>query len=145
MWNMYGLQLEPRSASELQPVLMNTVLVRFATCPIASPEADEISPMIIATLSRSIRRSALADAVCGLTESSSTSSILRPITPPAALISSAASLTPMTAYSPSGPRKPVSGVRCPIRIVSDCARDDRRHADAGEQRGAGRALDERAA
>ena len=29
MWNMYGLQLAPRSASELQPVLMNTVLVRL--------------------------------------------------------------------------------------------------------------------
>ena len=78
MWNMYGLQLAPRSASELQPVLMNTVLSRFATWPMARPEADEISPMIIATLSRSIRRSALAEAVCGLTESSMTSSILRP-------------------------------------------------------------------
>ena len=61
----------------------------------ARPEADEISPMIIATLSRSIRRSALAEAVCGLTESSITSSILRPMTPPAALTSSAASWTPM--------------------------------------------------
>ena len=27
MWNMYGLQLAPRSASELQPVLMNTVFM----------------------------------------------------------------------------------------------------------------------
>src|SRR6516162_5893366 len=88
----------------------------------ARPDADEISPMIIATLSRSIRRSALAEAVCGLTESSITSSILRPITPPASLISSAASFTPMTAYSPSGPRKPVSGVRCPTRMASACAR-----------------------
>src|SRR5215471_8831681 len=88
----------------------------------ARPDADEISPMIIATLSRSIRRSALAEAVCGLTESSITSSILRPITPPASLISSAASFTPMTAYSPSGPRKPVSGVRCPMRMASACAR-----------------------
>src|SRR5499426_3177982 len=122
MWNMYGLQLAPRSASELQPVLMNTVFSRFATWPIARPDADEISPMIIATLSRSIRRSALAEAVCGLTESSITSSILRPITPPASLISSAASFTPMTAYSPSGPRKPVSGVRCPMRMASACAR-----------------------
>src|SRR5262249_38200038 len=122
MWNMEGLQLAPRSASELQPVLMNTVFRRFATWPIASPDADEISPMIIATLSRSIRRSALAEAVCGLTESSITSSILRPITPPASLISSAASFTPMTAYSPSGPRKPVSGVRCPMRMASVCAR-----------------------
>src|SRR5215831_14714616 len=122
MWNMYGLQLAPRSASELQPVLMNTVFNRFATWPIARPDADEISPMIMATLSRSIRRSALAEAVCGLTESSITSSILRPITPPASLISSAASFTPMTAYSPSGPRKPVSGVRCPMRMASACAR-----------------------
>ncbi len=111
MWNMYGLQLVPRSASELQPVLMNTVLSRFATCPMARPDADEISPMIIATLSRSISRSALAEAVCGLTESSITRSILRPSTPPELLISSAASRTPMTAYSPSGPRKPVIGVR----------------------------------
>ncbi len=77
--------------------------------------------MIIATLSRSIRRSALAEAVCGLTESSITSSIFRPMTPPAALTSSAASLMPMTAYSPSGPRKPVIGVRCPMRMASACA------------------------
>src|SRR5262249_9803972 len=27
----------------------------------------------------------------------------------------------MTAYSPSGPRKPVSGVRCPMRMASVCA------------------------
>ena len=121
MWNMYGLQLAPRRASELQPVLMNTVLSRFATWPMASPEADEISPMIIATLSRSMMRSALAEAVCGLTESSITSSILRPMTPPAALTSSWASLTPIWAYSPSGPRKPVSGVRCPMRMASACA------------------------
>jgi len=113
MWNMYGLQLAPRRASELQPVLMKTVFNRFATCPMASPDAEEISPMTMATRSRSIRRSALAEAVCGLTESSMTSSILRPITPPELLISSAASFTPMTAYSPSGPRKPVSGVQMP--------------------------------
>src|SRR5882762_1904256 len=30
---------------------------------------------------------------------------------------------PITAYSPSGPRKPVRGVRCPILIVSPCARE----------------------
>src|SRR5882672_7845009 len=101
---------------------MKTVFSRLATCPMARPDADEISPMIIATLSRSISRSALVDAVCGLTESSITSSILRPMTPPELLISSAASLTPMTAYSPSGPRKPVSGVRCPMRMASACAR-----------------------
>src|SRR5215204_1157139 len=108
MWNMYGLQLAPRRASELQPVLMNTVLRRFATWPMARPEAEEISPMIMATLSRSMMRSALAEAVCGLTESSITSSILRPITPPPELTSSCASLTPSCAYSPSGPRKPRS-------------------------------------
>ena len=53
-----GLQLAPRNASELQPVFMNTVFILFATPPIARPEAEEISPMIIATLSRSMRRSA---------------------------------------------------------------------------------------
>jgi hypothetical protein len=37
------------------------------------------------------------------------------------LISSAASLTPSCANSPSGPRKPVSGVRWPMRMESDCA------------------------
>src|SRR5262245_10239170 len=141
MWNMYGLQLAPRSASELQPVLMNTVLSRLATWPIASPEADEISPMIIATLSRSIRRSALAEAVCGLTESSMTSSILRPITPPLALISPIASLTPITAYSP---RSEKAGQR---RQVADADRiglgfDDGRDAEAGEHRRAGRTLDQ---
>jgi hypothetical protein len=30
---------------------------------------------------------------------------------------------PCTAKSPSGPRKPVRGVRCPILIASDCARE----------------------
>ena len=28
----------------------------------------------------------------------------------------------MTAYSPSGPRNPVRGVRCPMRIASACPR-----------------------
>ena len=78
--------------------------------------------MMHATLSRSIMRSALVDAVCGLTESSFRSSILRPMTPPAALISSTAMSTACTAYSPSGPRKPVRGVRWPMRIASACAR-----------------------
>ncbi len=31
IWNMYGLQLAPRSASELQPVFMKTVFILFAT------------------------------------------------------------------------------------------------------------------
>ena len=39
--------------------------------------------MMQATLSRSIMRSALVEAVCGLTESSLSSSILRPLMPPA--------------------------------------------------------------
>src|SRR6476660_2667959 len=47
----------------------------------------------------------------GLTESSFKSSTLRPIMPPAALISSTARSAAITAYSPSGPRKPVRGVR----------------------------------
>ena len=145
MWNMYGLQLVPRSASELQPVLMNTVLSRFATCPIARPDADEISPMIIATLSRSIRRSALAEAVCGLTESSITSSILRPITPPAVVDLLGRELDAHDGVFAE--RSEEAGER---RQVTDAngvglRLDDGRHADAGEQRGAGRALDERAA
>ena len=60
-------------------------------------EADEISPMMQATLSRSIMRSALVEAVCGLTESSFSTSTLRPIMPPAALISSTARSTAITA------------------------------------------------
>src|SRR5690606_4028719 len=71
--------------------------------------------------SRSIIRCAFDEATCGLTESSLTRSIFRPRTPPDALISSAAILMPITAYSPSAPRKPVSGVRWPMRIASDCA------------------------
>ena len=142
MWNMYGLQLAPRSASELQPVLMNTVLSRLATWPMARPDADEISPMIIATLSRSIRRSALAEAVCGLTESSMTSSILRPITPPPALISSMRELD--AHHGVFAERSEKAGQR---REVADADRiglgfDDGRHADAGEHRRAGRALDQ---
>jgi hypothetical protein len=104
---------------ELQPVLKNSVRLRCATCAIARPDAELISPMMTATLSRSINRSALVDAVCGLTLSSAISSILRPMTPPAASISSTASVTPITAYSPSGPRNPVRGVRCPNRMASD--------------------------
>ena len=100
MWNMYFLQLLPRSSSELQPVLMNSVFVRSATWLIVSPEADEISPTMQATLSRSTIRSALVDAVCGLTESSFSNSILRPLTPPAALISSTARSAACTANSP---------------------------------------------
>ena len=51
----------------------------------------------------------------------------------------------MTAYSPSGPEE--AGER---RQMTDAdgvglRLDDRRHADAGEQRGAGRALDQRSA
>ncbi len=57
--------------------------MRSATWLIVRPEADEISPMMQATLSRSTMRSALVEAVCGLTESSFSSSILRPLTPPA--------------------------------------------------------------
>src|SRR6267142_433699 len=66
---------------------MYRVLVREATCAIVRHEAEEISPMMQATLSRSIKRSALVEAVCGLTESSFKSSTLRPIMPPAAFIS----------------------------------------------------------
>ena len=123
MWNMNFLQLLPRNSSEFAPVLMNSVRVRSATWLIVSAEADEISPMMQDTLSRSIMRSALVDAVCGLTESSLSSSTLRPLMPPAALISATAMSAACTAYSPSGPRKPVRGVRWPIRITSDWPRD----------------------
>jgi hypothetical protein len=75
--------------------------------------------MMHATLSRSIMRSALVVAVCGFTESSLRSSILRPLMPPAALISATAMSAACTANSPRGPRKPVRGVRWPMRITSD--------------------------
>ena len=145
IWNMYGLQLAPRSASELQPVLMNTAFSRFATWPMARPEADEISPMIIATLSRSIRRSALAEAVCGLTESSMTRSILRPSTPPAALISSCAELDAHDAVFAERPEE--AGERRQVADADGVAlrAQDGRHADAGEQGGTAGALDQRAA
>ena len=97
---------------------MYKVLLREATCAMVRHEAEEISPMMQATLSRSIMRSALVEAVCGLTESSFSNSTLRPIMPPAALISSTARSTAITAYSPSGPRKPVRGVRWPILMTS---------------------------
>ena len=90
--------------------------------------------MMQATLSRSIMRSALVEAVCGLTESSFRSSTLRPIMPPAALISSTARSAAITAYSPSGPRKPVRGVRWPILMTSAvCAQDDRGRGDSRQQ------------
>ena len=44
----------------------NIVLLRPATCAMVNADADEISPMMQVTLSRSIIRSALVDAVCGL-------------------------------------------------------------------------------
>ena len=52
---------------ELAPVLTGGVLVRPATCAMVSAEAEK-SPMIQATLSRSTMRSALVEAVWGLTE-----------------------------------------------------------------------------
>ena len=52
---------------------------------------------------------------------------------------------PMTAYSPSGPKKSGQRRKMPDANGIGLRLDDRRHADAGEQRGAGRALDERAA
>jgi hypothetical protein len=88
----------------------------------ASPAAELISPIRPLTPSASIMRWALLDAVAGLTLSSEISSTCRPSTPPAALASSTASVTPITACSPAWPRKPVSGVRWPIRIGPDCAR-----------------------
>ena len=95
------------------------VFSRSACSAIASPEAELISPISATTLSRSISFCALVTRSAGLTLSSAITSILRPRMPPAALISSTASLTRITAYSPSGPRNPVSGVRCPSRTVSD--------------------------
>jgi len=53
MWNMMGLQLAPRSVGIAAGVDVDA-FSRFATWPIASPEADEISPMIIATFVASI-------------------------------------------------------------------------------------------
>ena len=145
MWNMYGLQLAPRSASELQPVLMNTVLVRFATWPMASPEADEISPMIIATLSRSMMRSALAEAVCGLTESSITSSILRPMTPPARIDLLRGELDAHLGELAERPEEAGARRQMPDADRVGLRRHDRRHADAGERGRAGGALQEGAA
>ena len=97
--------------------------------------------MIIATLSRSIRRSALAEAVCGLTESSITSSILRPITPPACVDLLSGELD--AHHRVFAERSEEAGER---RQVSDADRiglrlDDSRHADAGEHRGTGSDFD----
>src|SRR6266436_4652771 len=110
----------------------------------ARPEAEEISPMIIATLSRSINLSALAEAVCGLTESSITSSILRHHT--AGIVD----LLGSELYSHHrifAERPEKAGERSEM---SDADRiglpaHDRRHADPGQHRGAGRVFDERAA
>ena len=87
-------------------MLMKRVLLRPVTSAMARPEAELISPMMQAAPSRSTSRCALVEAVAGLTLSSLISSSWRSSTPPAALISSTASVMPMTAYSPSGPRTP---------------------------------------
>src|SRR3954467_424822 len=161
MWNLNFLQSEPRSASELQPVLMNSTFARCTTWAMASPEAEEISPTIAATLSRSTKRSALAEAVCGLTESSIRSSILRPITPPPALISSAPTRAPHPAaagvdlvgrhlHGHDGVFAERAEKTGPGRQVADAdgvglRPNDRRHADAGEGRQAAGPFQERAA
>ena len=108
---MYFLQPLPRSSSEFAPVLIKSVRARSVTWLNDKADADDISPMMQATLSRSIIRSALVEAVCGLTESSFKSSIFRPRTPPAAFASATAISAAWTAYSPNGPKKPVRGVK----------------------------------
>jgi hypothetical protein len=59
-----------------------------------SAEAELISPISTATPSWSSMRWALVAAVAGLTESSEVMSSCRPMTPPAALISSSAMRMP---------------------------------------------------
>src|SRR3989304_1686031 len=89
-WNMKRLQLAPRSASELAPELTKTTFRRLACSPMASAEAELISPTRQRTLSRSMSFCALVTATPGLTLSSAISSTLRPSTPPAVLVSSTA-------------------------------------------------------
>jgi hypothetical protein len=143
MWNMYGLQLAPRNASELQPVLMKTVFSRFATCPIASPDADEISPMIIATRSRSMSRSALADAVCGLTESSMTQLDLATHHPAGRVDLLRSELHAHDRVFAERTEEAGERRQVPDADGGGLRLHDRRHAN--EKRGAGRALDERTA
>src|SRR3990170_2912750 len=121
-WNMKRLQLAPRRASELAPELMKTTFKRLACSPMASAEAELISPTRQRTLSRSMSFCALVTATPGLTLSSAISSTFRPRTPPAVLVSSTAIWAALNPYSPNWPRKPVRGVRCPTRMVSGWAR-----------------------
>ncbi len=88
----------------------------------APAEAELTSPISTTTLSRSISFCALLTAVAGFTLSSAISSTLRPMTPPDAFNSSTASVAPRKPYSPTWPRKPVRGVRWPMRMTSVCAR-----------------------
>ena len=74
---------------------MNSRLLRAATWEMASAEAELISPISSAAPSRSSILCALVVAVSGLIESSDVTSSWRPMTPPAALISSAAMRMPM--------------------------------------------------
>ena len=90
--------------------------------------------MTATTLSRSMSRWAFVDAVCGSSGVLGDELDLRPAIPPAALISSTASVTPITAYSPSGPRNPVRGVRMAQPHGVGLAAHDRREADRVSQR-----------
>jgi len=76
---------------------MNSRLLRAATCMMVIADAELISPIKTVAPSCSSMRWALVAAVAGLTESSDITSIGRPITPPALLISSSAILMPRVA------------------------------------------------
>ena len=144
-WNMYLLQFEPRSASELPPVLMKRFFVRCATCAIARQDAEEISPTMQSTLSRSIMRSALVEAVCGLTKSSLISSILRPIHAAAGIDLFHCEIGGLHGIFAERSEEAGAGREMPDLQSVGLRIRNRRHADAGHECGAGRALEERTA
>ena len=113
--------------------VVRNVLLSQHTGATAVVTAEAQVPMITGTLSTSTSLCAARTAASGLVSSSSTtSSILRPSTPPAALMSLA---TACIAFSMRGPSKlpaPVSGVSTPsAQRLALRARDGRRGERGG--------------
>src|SRR6267142_1401280 len=97
------------------------VFISSATGPSARPTPVEMAPVTASTLSCSASLRKRSTVSLGLDSSSTTSSILRPRMPPAALMRSAAHCTPRRPDSPTGASTPAFAASTPSFTGVDCA------------------------